>query len=96
MNDTTKVEVPAIEPVDQVARYYALCDARDQVNALNAPLEEALAEQVAIAEMTRVKAAEIAARIDANRGGEKWIALKKEIAFIARGLGKIPPRPAKE
>lgn len=92
MNDTTKTEVPAIEPVDQVARYYALCDARDKVNAVNAPLEAALAEQVAIAEVARVKAAEIAARIDANRGGAKWIALKKEIAFIARGLGRIPPR----
>lgn len=96
MNDTTKTEVPAIEPVDQVARYYALCDARDQVNALNAPLEAELDQLVAVAEEARVKAEAIAAQIDANRGGEKWIALKKEIAFIARGLGKIPPRPAKE
>lgn len=90
MNDTTKL--PAIEPVDQVARYYALCDARDQVNAVNAPLEEALAVQVAIAEEARVKAEALAAQIDANRGGAKWLALKKEIAFIARGLGRIPPR----
>lgn len=81
-----------VEPVDYLARYRALCAHRDSVNAKNAPLEAELAKLNEQAEAFRVKANAVAAKIDANRGGEKWLALKKEIAFIARGLGRIPPR----
>lgn len=92
MNEKTAgaPEIPTVEPIDFLAQYRALCAVRDQVNAVNAPLEAALAEQVAIAEIARVKASEIASQIDANRGGVKWLAMKTQIAQLARALGKIP------
>lgn len=63
-------------------RLVALCALRDSVNATNAPLEAELAKLNAKAEEYRVKAAEVASRIDETRGREKWIAMKREIRIL--------------
>ncbi len=96
MTEATKTANPldAIESTDFLARYRALCKIRDQVNAKNAPLEAELEKaNLAVAE-AQAKAAVISAQIDANRGGEKWIALKREIRILAAGLGSIPREEA--
>jgi hypothetical protein len=43
-------------------------------------------------EAARVEALELAAKVEAVWGGESWLALKKEIADIARFFGRVPPR----
>ena len=74
------------------ARYYELCDLRDARYAEAEPLEEKLAAANARCEAARVEANALAAEIEAVWGGEAWLALKKEIADIARFFGRIPPR----
>lgn len=77
------------------ARYYELCEQRDQVNAALVDLQAKLELANAEAETARVKANAIAAEIQAKRGGgEAWLALKKEIADIARFFGTVPPKAA--
>lgn len=75
-----------------VARYYELCDERDAVYKITDPIQLELDAANAEMEAARVKALELAAKIDAVWGPD-WIAKKKEIAQIARFLFKIPPRP---
>lgn len=67
-------------------QYDDLCAKRDAVNALNAPLEAQLAAVCAEAEALRIRAAEIAAMIDANRGGEAWLELKRDIRILAPAM----------
>ena len=69
-------------------QYAALCAERDRVNALNAPIEAALEKANAECEAARVRAEQLAAQIDDNRGREKWIALKKDIGTLAVALNK--------
>lgn len=68
------------------ADYDAACAERDAVNAINAPIEAELEKANAEAEAARVKAQELAAQIDANRGHEKWLDLKRRIGRMAEGL----------
>lgn len=70
------------------ARYDELCAKRDAVYASQKSLEADLAVFNAEAESARVKAAEIAAQIDAQWVEANWFALKKEIALIAKTLSR--------
>lgn len=81
------VEVTETEKI-LLARYNSLCAKRDEVNAKKQPLEEQLAEQNALSEQARLKAAEIAAQIDAIWLEANWFSLKREIAVLARALSK--------
>lgn len=75
------------------ARYYELCDVRDAKNASVAELQAKLADANARAAKAQDEAREIAAAIQEGRGGgEFWLDLKKEIATLARAMGRIPPR----
>lgn len=74
-----------------LATYYALCDARDEVNARVAPLQAQLDEAVAKTQAARAEELRIAAEIDAT-WGPTWVPLKKRIGELARILIKIPPR----
>jgi hypothetical protein len=67
-------------------QYDELCAKRDHVNALNAPLEAELARVCADGEALRIRAAEIAAQIDDNRGREAWLALKRDIRILAPAI----------
>lgn len=73
-------------------RYYELTDKRDDVNKSIAPLQAELDKANADVQAAQATASAIAAKIQDARGGQKWLDLKKQIATIARGLGKIPPR----
>lgn len=75
-------------------RYYDLCDQRDAAYARAAPIEATLAEANARCEAARLEAGELAAEVEAAWGPDH-LALKTEIAGLARFLGKIPPRPEK-
>jgi len=68
-------------------RYKELCAKRDAVYEQNAPLEKELEKWNQKAEEARVKAAEIASKIDENFG-LGWISMKKEIALLARTLSR--------
>ncbi len=81
-----KYESKPLLPAEFGTRYAELCALRDSVNATNAPLEAELEQVNAAAEAARVRAAEIAAQIDANRGGQAWIDLKRDIGALARSL----------
>jgi predicted nucleic acid-binding Zn-ribbon protein len=70
-----------------LARYQELCTQRDSVYQKNKPLEEALEKANQEMEVARVKAASLAAEIDKNFG-PNWFQLKKEIALLARNLGR--------
>jgi hypothetical protein len=67
-------------------RYERLCAKRDLVNRNNEPLEADLARINAQVCELQAQAHAIAAKIDDNRGREKWVDLKKEIAFLARAM----------
>lgn len=70
-----------------LSRYKQLCAERDAVYEKNKPLEESLAKANAEVEVARVRAAALAAEIDENFG-PTWSNLKKEIALLARNLGR--------
>lgn len=76
------------------ARYYELCDQRDAVNAESAPIQEKLDAANAKVQKAQAEATALAAQIQALRGGQKWLDLKKEIGTIANALRRIPARPA--
>jgi hypothetical protein len=71
-----------------LARYRELCALRDAVNKANDALEKQLSTVNAEAEKARIKATELAARIDDNRGRAKWFALKTEIRVLAKMLSR--------
>lgn len=81
----------AAEPTP-LEKYYAMCDLRDatyeKVKPLRAELESLNSQVLLAQEKANAKAAEISAAL----GGKDWVALKKEIAQLARSLGRIPPR----
>lgn len=77
--------------------YYDLCDLRDKVNAEVAPVQSALDVANAEVEAAQKRAAELAAKIDAIRGGAEWLVLKKKIANIARYFApRVPSRESTE
>ena len=81
-----KYEERPLTPSEFQARLDELCATRDRVNAANAPLEAQLTEVNAQAEALRVKAQALADQIDDNRGRGLWIAMKREIRFLAKAL----------
>lgn len=78
-----------------VARYYDLCDQRDAVNAKIVPFQKELDAANTKVQEAQAEAVAIADKIQALRGGQKWLDLKKEIGSIASALRRIPPRPNK-
>jgi len=74
--------------MDLKALYTDLCAQRDAVNAKNAPLEAELDRANAECEKWRVKALELAAQIDDNRGREKWLDLKRQIGQLAPAMSR--------
>ncbi|MBP6544046.1 MAG: hypothetical protein KA265_15770 [Piscinibacter sp.] len=62
---------------------------RDRVNALNAPLEAELAAVIEQHEALRVRMEELSAQIDANRGGQAWLDLKRRIGRAANTIMDI-------
>mgnify|MGYP000644393820 CR=1 FL=1 len=79
--------------MNYAARYYELTDQRDAVNAKIAPLQAALDQANAAAQEAQAKANAIAQKISDERGGQKWLDLKREIGLLSRAFGgKIPPR----
>jgi hypothetical protein len=83
---------PGFDRAALARRYHELCDLRDARYAEAAPLEAKLDAANARCEAARVEALELAAKVEAVWGGESWLALKKEIADIARFFGRVPPR----
>lgn len=79
-----------------LARYHELCAQRDATYAKSAPVQAQLDAANAECDAARLKAARLSAEIDAIWGGAAWLDMKKEIADIARFLGKIPPREVAE
>lgn len=71
------------------AEYADACNARDQVNALNAHLEAELDQVNAAIEGLRVRQAELSAQIDANRGGEAWFAIKRRVGQLANTIMEV-------
>lgn len=78
-----------------VARYYDLCDQRDAVNEKIVPFQKELDAANIRVQEAQAEAVAIADKIQALRGGQKWLDLKKEIGSIASALRRIPPRPSK-
>lgn len=71
------------------ARYEALCRQRDATNERVRPLlekREALNQEIQAAQ---AEALAISAQVDAIRGGETWLDLKKEIGMLAKALSGI-------
>ena len=60
------------------------------VNAKNEPLERQLDAANADVAAAQERANALAAQIDANRGGQKWIDMKYQIGVLARALGRVP------
>lgn len=69
--------------------YAAACAERDAVNATNAPLEAKLDQANAEAEAARTRALDLAAQIDANRGGQAWLELKRRIGRLANSIMEL-------
>lgn len=86
----------AFNRTELLARYHQLCELRDATYAKSAPVQAQLDAANAECEAARLKAAQLSAEIDAIWGGPAWLEMKKEIADIARFLGKIAPREAAE
>lgn len=71
------------------ARYTALCEQRDATNARVAPLLAQREELAVQADALTQEAKSLSAQIDAIRGGESWLAMKKEIGMLAKALSGI-------
>ena len=69
--------------------YTAACAEREAVHATNAPIEAELDKANAEAEAARVRANELAAQIDANRGGQVWLDLKRRIGRLANSIMEL-------
>lgn len=90
----TYEEVPVL-PSKMGQRLAELCALRDQVNALNAPIEVQLNQVNAQIEALRLQAMALAEQVDANRGGgERWFALKREIGMLAQVMSGRRPQAA--
>ena len=69
--------------------YAAACAERDAVNATIVPIHAALQKANAEAEAARVRALELAAQIDAARGGQAWLDLKRRIGRLANSIMEL-------
>lgn len=88
----TYEEVPVL-PSKMGQRLAELCALRDQVNAVNAPLEEQLNQLNAQIEVLRLQAMAVSSAIDVNRGGgERWFALKREIGMLSQVMSGRRPQ----
>lgn len=75
------------------ARFHQLAAQRDAVNAQTAPLQAQLDAANAAVQEAQDKANALAAQIQALRGGQDWLDLKRELAMLTRAMGgRIPPR----
>jgi hypothetical protein len=74
----------------RLSSYRELCAVRDTVNTKVAPVQAALDRAIVATQKAQLEEQRLAAQIDAL-WGEDWVALKREIANLARSLGKIPP-----
>jgi uncharacterized coiled-coil DUF342 family protein len=81
----------AVTVADMPAYYAELCAQRDAVNAANAPHEAELDQVNAQINALQERAMSVAAAIDAARGGANWLALKREIATLAKALSGRRP-----
>lgn len=70
------------------AEYQTACAARDAINATNAPIQAQLDQANAEAESARVRAAELAAQIEAN-WGPGWVDLKSRIGRLANSIMEL-------
>jgi len=68
------------------ARYAELCAKRDEVNGRVAPLQKDLDAANMEAQVANAKARKIADAIQALRGGQEWLDIKREIGLIAKAL----------
>lgn len=68
------------------ARYTELCAKRDEVNLRAAPLQRDLDAANAEAQAANARARKLADAIQALRGGQEWLELKREIGLIAKAL----------
>lgn len=84
---STPATIAAIAALQE--EYAAACAERDVVNATNAPIEAALEQANAEAEAARMRANELAAQIDANRGGQVWLDLKRRIGRLANSIMEL-------
>ncbi len=92
---------PSLEPqvpiqIDKAAaqaKYRALCSIRDDVNKRAEPLLAEREKEANAAEVHRVKAEQLNAKIAEIRGGNaKWRGLKREIGVLAKvTTGVVPP-----
>jgi len=75
-----------------LARYYELCDKRDEVNKRIVPLQVELDKWNAKVAEAQAAARDTKAEIEAERDGPAWLELKTEIMQLAAVLHFIPPR----
>lgn len=75
-----------LKPSEFAPRLAELVALRDTVNAANAPIEAELEQVNAQAEALRVRAEKLAGQIDDNRGRGKWLAMKRELATLAKAV----------
>ena len=71
------------------AEYASACAERDAVNAANAATEAELEKANAEAEAARVRALALAEQIDAKRGGQAWLDLKRRIGRLANSIMEL-------
>lgn len=83
-------ESKAVRPGEFREHLASLCAMRDEVNAINRPIEEELALVNSQIEALRVKQMRLADSIDDNRGREHWVALKKDIRILSDALSGKP------
>lgn len=80
-------KTPQQSPVDVMREEYErLCQQRDTVNERTAPLQRRLDAVNANIQALSVEAERVAAEIQAVRGGESWLHLKKQIGVMAKAL----------
>lgn len=85
------VESSTVSRDELLKKYYDLCDVRDKVYEHAKEAEKHLAEantKVIAAQEEAIKWAKVVEDV----WGPNWIAFKKEIADLAKLLGRIPPR----
>lgn len=84
MSTATQTAIAALQ-----SEYDAVCAERDAVNAKNAPIEAELWIANAEVEAARTRAFELAAQIDANRGGAAWLDRKRRIGRLANSIMEL-------
>lgn len=79
---------PAVKsPVNALRdKYDRLCQQRDETVERVAPVQRKLEAVNARIQLLNAEAEKLAAEIQALRGGESWLHLKKEIGVLAKAL----------